>query len=123
MFTEEQIKKAKECRNEEELLSLAKESDVALSVEEAAEFFAELNKHGELADEELDNVAGGACDGPRTGKACGEFTKKCSKYEFDQTYYCNLATCGVCVFCDSNRNIGKYEGYCRYPERQPKGFS
>ena len=35
-----------------------------LSEEEAAACFAQLNKSGELADEELDNVAGGGCHAP-----------------------------------------------------------
>ena len=36
-----------------------------LTAEEAAKAFAELNKTGEISDEELDNVAGG-CGDPET---------------------------------------------------------
>ena len=67
MFTKEQIDKAKECKSAEELLAFARENEVALTEEEAAQFFADLNKTGELADDELDNVAGG-CGG--NGPAC-----------------------------------------------------
>ena len=60
-FTNEQLAKAKAAKSAEELLALAKENGIDMTEEEAAKYFAELNKEGELADEELNNVAGGAC--------------------------------------------------------------
>ncbi len=42
-------------------MTIAKGNGMELSEEEAAACFAQLNKSGELADEELDNVAGGGC--------------------------------------------------------------
>ena len=59
-FTPEQITKAKAAKSAEELIALAKENGIALTEEEAAKYFADLHKEGELADEELDNVAGGS---------------------------------------------------------------
>ena len=38
---------------------MAKAENIELSAEEAEKAFAELNKTGELSDEELNNVAGG----------------------------------------------------------------
>ena len=61
-FTQEQLAKAKAAKSAEELLALAKESGMELTKEEAAKFYAELNKEGDLADVELDNVSGG-CGG------------------------------------------------------------
>ena len=61
-FSKELIEKAKTAKSAEELLELAKAENIELTEEEAAKAFAELNKAGELSDEELDNVAGG-CDG------------------------------------------------------------
>ena len=58
-FTEEQIKKAKSAKSAEELLALAKENGIALTEEEAAKYFADLHREGELSDDELDNVSGG----------------------------------------------------------------
>ena len=58
-FSKELIEKAKTAKTAEELLALAKAEKVELTEEEAAKAFAELNKTGELSDEELDNVAGG----------------------------------------------------------------
>jgi len=60
-FNEEAIAKAKQAKSVEELLTLAKESGVEMTAEQAQDIFSQLNpKSGELADDELDNVAGGA---------------------------------------------------------------
>mgnify|MGYP006397464479 FL=1 len=62
-ISKELIEKAKAAKTAEELLEMAKAENIALTEEEAAKAFEELNKNGELSDEELDNVAGG-CAGP-----------------------------------------------------------
>ena len=61
-FSNEMIEKAKTAKTAEELLAMAKAENINFTAEEAAKAFAELNKTGELSDEELDNVAGG-CGG------------------------------------------------------------
>ena len=61
-ISKELLKKAKTAKSAEELLEMAKTEKIELTAEEAAKAFAELNKSGELSDEELDNVAGG-CGG------------------------------------------------------------
>lgn len=63
--SKELLEKAKAAKSAEELLALAKAEKVELTEEEAAKEFAELNKTGEISDEELDNVAGG-CGAPET---------------------------------------------------------
>lgn len=60
-ISKELIEKAKTAKTAEELLAMAKAENIELTEEEAAKAFAELNKTGELSDEELDNVAGGGC--------------------------------------------------------------
>ena len=50
---------SKTAKSAEELLELAKAENIELSAEQAAKAFAEMNKTGELSDEELDNVSGG----------------------------------------------------------------
>ena len=62
-ISKELIEKAKTAKSAEELLAMAKAENIELTEEQAAKAFAELNKTGELSDEELDNVAGG-CGGP-----------------------------------------------------------
>ena len=65
-ISKELIEKAKTAKSAEELLEMAKAEKIELTEEEATKAFAELNKTGELSDEELDNVSGG-CKG-RTPK-------------------------------------------------------
>ena len=60
-ITKELFEKAKTAKSAKELLAMAKAESVELTEEEAAKAFAELNKTGELSDDELDNVAGGGC--------------------------------------------------------------
>ena len=58
----ELIAKAKQTKSPEELMALAKENGIELTEESAQAYFNQLNpKMGELADDELDNVAGGGC--------------------------------------------------------------
>ena len=58
-ISKELLKKAKTAKTAEDLLEMAKAENIEISAEEAAKAFAELNKTGELSDEELDNVSGG----------------------------------------------------------------
>ena len=58
-ISKELLEKAKTAKSAEELLEMAKAENIELTEEQAAKAFAELNKTGELSDEELDNVAGG----------------------------------------------------------------
>jgi bacteriocin-like protein len=61
-FSAEVIEKAKAAKSAEELLELAKASNVEMTADEAATYFAQLNpKSSELSDNELDNVSGGGC--------------------------------------------------------------
>ncbi len=86
MDQKELLEQAKEAKSAEELMSLAKENGVELTKEEAEAYFAQLNKSGELSDEELDNVAGGGCHN-KDGRLvvtvwynCSDFTcKKCGR--------------------------------------------
>ena len=61
-LTPEMIEKAKAAKTAEELLAVAKANNIDMTADEAATYFAQLNpKSGELGDDELDAVAGGAC--------------------------------------------------------------
>lgn len=63
-FTAEQLQKINEAKTEEELIALAKAEGIEMSEEEIKAKFASMHNEGEIADDELDNVAGG----------CGEHT-------------------------------------------------
>ena len=60
-ITSEMLEKAKATESAEELIRLAKEKDVDVTEEQIRRFYAMNNKSGELADDELNNVAGGWC--------------------------------------------------------------
>jgi hypothetical protein len=56
------LKKAKAAKSAEELLEIAKANGVGMTEEEAKTYFAQLcPPSGEIDDDDLDNVAGGAC--------------------------------------------------------------
>lgn len=86
MDQKELLEQAKKAKSAEELMSLAKENGMELTKEEAEAYFVQLNKSGELSDEELDNVAGGGCHN-KDGRLvvtvwynCSDFTcKKCGR--------------------------------------------
>ena len=62
LFTAELVEKAKLAKSAAELITLAKENGTEITAEEAANYFAKLNKKsGDIDDEELENVAGGGC--------------------------------------------------------------
>ena len=79
-ISKELLKKAKTAKTAEELLEMAKAENIEISAEEAAKAFAELHKTGEIADEELDNVAGGCGKSPRDGNLFGSEAKVTYKY-------------------------------------------
>ena len=61
-LSNELLAKARAAKSPEELLALAKENNVELTEESAKAYFDQLHPQvGELSDDELDNVAGGAC--------------------------------------------------------------
>lgn len=60
-INEELMAKARGAKSVEELLALAKENNVELTEEEANAYFEQMNRTGELSDDELDSVAGGGC--------------------------------------------------------------
>ena len=68
-ITEKVIEKAKKAKTCEELIELAKGEGVEISAEEAKYYLELLNpKTGELSDDELDDVSGGACKSRKSKK-------------------------------------------------------
>ncbi|MGN0813940.1 MAG: hypothetical protein ACI4MH_01755 [Candidatus Coproplasma sp.] len=108
-FSKDLIEKAKTAKSAEELLKLAKAEGVELSEEEAAKYFAELHKTGELSDDELDNVVGG----------CYVETDDKPKYSVGQRVRITVSNDeGVffdkCGCIKSVHEQGKFEGYFLY---------
>ena len=58
-ISKELLEKAKQAKTAEELIEMAKEENIELTVEQATKALAKMSKNSELSDAELDNVSGG----------------------------------------------------------------
>ena len=118
-ISKELLEKAKQAKTAEELLEMAKTEKIELTEEEAAKAFAELNKTGELSDEELDNVAGG----------CDEFKETKWKYNvgdcviIKEQVYSKSDFTAVIVELLPDPNIGNGHGWYRIKELYTEGGS
>ncbi len=133
-MTNELIAKAKACKSADELLALAKENNMEMTAEEAAENYAILNNEGELSDDELSGASGGGCKNekkynhPEPGDVCkridGEGCYKCGCKYF---HYRGSIGTGQgtaqynfwCVNCGTlNKHIatGELNPLCEYEE-------
>lgn len=73
---------AKECKSVKELLDLAKENNVEMTVEQAERLFAKINSKGaELADGDLEKVSGGGNYDPFYGILSVDPDECCNNYE------------------------------------------
>ena len=94
----ELLEKAKLAKSAKELIALAKENGIELTEEEANIYFAMLNpQDGELADDELDQVAG--------GRKCGTI------YKDNRPVVSHLNTCEY-FFDEETRERRPNDGYC-----------
>lgn len=115
-MNEEILEKARQAKSAEELIALAKENGEELSEEEAAAYFAQLNKSGELSDEELDSVAGGGCH-KKDGRlvvsyfhSCDQFVcKSCGRSGKHTHHVGNIVTidpsCELCKYCSYEKGL------------------
>ena len=94
-ITKELFEKAKTAKSAEELLAMEKAENIEISAEEAAKAFAELNKTGELSDEELDNVAGGCSPSDPPKYNIGDYVQYYYQYEIGWTRYAKSTTCSI----------------------------
>ena len=115
MNNQEMLAKARKAKTQEELLAIAQENGVDMDAESAQAYFEQLHKPtGEISDDELDNVAGGACyrgDGrmvTTVANLCREWRckKDGSRMESDHRPIC--CKCGKTAFC-SNCKFCTYE--------------
>ena len=114
-MNKELISKAKKAKTPEELLCLAQENGEEMTEESAKAYFELLHpKTGKIADEELDNVAGGGChtdDGREivtVGHGCTGFEcKKCGSKNIINSVGIVLCKCGCMAVCNNCK-------YCTY---------
>lgn len=120
-LTPEMIEKAKGVKSAEELLAFAKENNIEMTPDEAVTYFAQLNpKSGELNDDDLDAVAGGACAGSKaslydkkvrvtSGQTCDKCGTNVGVYSIGQRYDFDHIACESC-----NRIIARDDGTVTY---------
>ena len=112
-LTPEMLAKAKMSKSAEELLTLAKENDYALTEEEAKQYLDKWSKEGELSDEELENVVGG-CGGysweefyslmlhqecPKCHRTSTTYTGTKKQNPVGSSYYRAVVMCDYCRLC------------------------
>lgn len=102
----------------EELMRLAKENDVELAEADAAVYFEKLQgekavPNGEISDDELDNVSGGACgsreeSGPNDSSAvippCREYVFN-GDIEHKRKYGIACENCQLKMTCDRKMEL------------------
>ncbi len=86
---EKLLKKAKQAKSVEELISLAEKENITLTKDDANALFLRLNACGSLNDDELDSVSGGGCNDPSTPSFQGTWV---SGYELSS----------ACPICHNN---------------------
>ena len=119
------LAKAKAAKTPEELIEIARVNDVEMTEEGAKAYFDLLHpKTGEISDDELDEVAGGACyrgDGrmvTTVANLCREWRckKDGNRMESDHRPICckcgKTAICNSCKFCTYEKGLWlcNYEG-------------
>ena len=120
--------KAKAAKTLEEIQAIAKENGMEdFSLESAKAYYEQLHKEGELSDEELDNVAGGAChtdDGRMVTTALnsclnGFCCKRCGRnYEGHEPDCIERSRC--CCSCRHLRKHVKGLWLCNYEGNRKK---
>ena len=112
----ELIAKAKKAKTPEELMALAKENGIEMTEETATTYFEQLNpKTGELADEELDNVAGGGCYA-KDGRLVVSALHICNNFSGKRGIRNNgeYAECCTCRHCTYEKGLW----LCNYPDNR-----
>ena len=125
MNNQEMLAKARKAKTQEELLAIAQENGVEMDAESAQAYFEQLHQPtGEVSDDELDEVAGGACyrgDGrmvTTVGNSCRSLRCKQhnKKMDSDHRPVCiecgKMASCNSCKFCTYEKGLWlcNYEG-------------
>lgn len=108
-MNKELLAKAKEAKNPDELMSLAKENGIGLTEEETKAYFDRLHPQtGELSDSELDNVSGGCGGGYVDGRPHPRFTVGQSVLYICGWLGANRITASAKVMKRSYKNDGWY---------------
>ena len=106
-FTPEQLTKARATKSADELLAMAKEAGVSMTEEQAAKYYAEMHKEGELNDDELDAVAGGDKDIPGCGSIIDGVSSVDPQHD-EWTNWHNIVSDHKCPVCGAEMAFAGY---------------
>ena len=116
-LTPELISKAKTAKSAEELIKIAEGEGVKLEEKDAEAFFNKLNQtEGELADDELETVAGGKCGEKKSPYPVRSWYYSC---EHQQDVVWDPMWIGECLNCiySGDDDDAAETVRCHYPER------
>lgn len=106
----ELLAKAKEAKSADEIIALAKENNIEITGDDAEKYYANLHTEGELADNELDNVAGGCGDEEPSSLDIDDSHPRCTKcgsdLQYRQDWYDSKGD--FQLYLCSNSGCGKY---------------
>ncbi len=126
-MNEELLKKAKEAKDEKELIEIAKKDGIGLTEEAASSLFKKLqSSEGEIPDDELGDISGGGCITKVSGMEFTTITSACScftgKYKHNRDgegridnkdtrklwyTFSGDGQCGHCIYLEfKNNNLG-----------------
>lgn len=115
-LTPDLIEKAKQAKSAEELVALAKQNGMDMTEEQAKAYYAQLHPtSGEMADDELENVAGGGCHRPdgrlvvTTMYNCENWVCTCGN-DRSKTELFGHSVSNICTSCRRTRGCKN----CRY---------
>ncbi len=117
------LKKARTAQSPDDLVTLAEKGGLRLSKSDAEHYFNAVKSKGEISDDELDNVSGGACytDDGYMKTTCGY---SCSYYEDDPEISGVFGTCYKCKYwkiaCASTLYLLGMPATCTNPMNRKK---
>ena len=102
-LTSEIMEKAKQAKSADALLTIAKENGMEMTEEEAKAYYAQLHPaSGEIADDELENVAGGGCAAMGIATPYENLVNVGSKVRLHWTENLSNSYSSKCSQCKSN---------------------
>ncbi len=114
-LTPELISKAKAATSAEELIKIAEGEGVKLEEKDAEAFFNKLNQSEELADEELDAVAGG-CGSKPSPYPLHDWEDDCEHQQDVVWEPFWQGTCCLCIYSGEDDDA-RETVRCHYPTR------
>lgn len=114
MIDESLLKRIREAESGEEILSAAEEAGIKMSKDEVMLLYKRLHENGEIEDDELESVSGGACYSD-DGSLMTTVGHSCSHFEENPgvSFSGVKGTCYKCIYwdmADTSRSLFMFLG-------------